>query len=524
MTKLNCILSITSIFGAQLIGSSQGAMLRATPSLVQNQRSKNTVPFNHKSLRMLQNAVAGEGEGTCNDITTSFQSKIDMILGRVEAAVTSQTANTEMDNYCDYLVAFSQQAMSDPEAFFMNHYDNDSQDAECAIEYFLEKIEEAQTLLPDGFMHDPTVCQNMLSGELKTALEGVENHGHQDDGRRLEIFTIVVVSLVIGLGVVIIPSTFIILGACSAIDCPTGEGQPFGAAPLPEEGLPLTPIPAAIFDEQIDFASGDEFYIINPRVRDFVLEVNGECRRGANVQVGRQAGSARQRFRLGQDSSIESVHCPGLVLDVSGGIECDEGANIHLWDYPRGANQQWGMDETNGYISPQYTCWEDELPTIGASETQGLRTGSNIELQRYRKEDGNNLEQGWTFAKAPNEDKCVRGFDVYGCDVVAPQLMGLDVQEGQTVDFELLQGNFGTIVAIISRGSPENFNDIFEEGFSIGVGDQLGDQGADPALSKSISFTATGDDFYSAWLFNSDACRDNGHEFFVSWRMCIRVK
>lgn len=110
---------------------------------------------------------------------------------------------------------------------------------------------------------------------------------------------------------------------------------------------------------------GESFFIIDPQTDKVVsVDPSGNCASGTNVIVDTfSLESEAQLFRFGSEESIESVHCPGKVIDIEGG-NCGSGANILLWPHYKTHNQMWGFYSitpgTISFINP--TCDKELAP------------------------------------------------------------------------------------------------------------------------------------------------------------------
>ena len=133
------------------------------------------------------------------------------------------------------------------------------------------------------------------------------------------------------------------------------------------------------------------FYIKNPSSGKLLTIDGGLCGDGTNIFPGQNESNTWQKWMINHDQSIESAHCPGMVLGFEGttcgnsvsvvlssksscdlgqawmlredGVivnsKCDTkaidiagGANIILWSIHGNSNQLWDLVSTSASASP----------------------------------------------------------------------------------------------------------------------------------------------------------------------------
>ena len=79
------------------------------------------------------------------------------------------------------------------------------------------------------------------------------------------------------------------------------------------------------------------------RAIDIFGGANAGCAATTNIDVYNQNGQDWQQWKFNADGTIESVHCPGNVLNIEYG-SCTDGANISLYPKEGVAWEQWFLE------------------------------------------------------------------------------------------------------------------------------------------------------------------------------------
>ncbi|KAL3779513.1 hypothetical protein HJC23_011149 [Cyclotella cryptica] len=115
----------------------------------------------------------------------------------------------------------------------------------------------------------------------------------------------------------------------------------------------------------------DPFFIRNPHTDKLIAIKEGQCFDGNNVQLWQNGNLGWQQWVLNSDNTVESVYCPGLVLDIArDDSTCDNGMPIIV------------STRTSGRESQQWTLRQD-----GVTEST-ICPGKGIDIRGYGTDNG----------------------------------------------------------------------------------------------------------------------------------------
>jgi len=137
-------------------------------------------------------------------------------------------------------------------------------------------------------------------------------------------------------------------------------------------------------------------YIVNaasPNKRAITIaNGGGSCAPGTNIQLFHQVNGDHQKWIYHYDTGvIESVACPGMVLNIDGGSNsnCADETNIILW-HESGVKWEKWMYSPKGKIISMY-CEDKVLDIFNGSDDDG----ANIQL--FHDTGDNSWNQKWNF-------------------------------------------------------------------------------------------------------------------------------
>jgi len=140
--------------------------------------------------------------------------------------------------------------------------------------------------------------------------------------------------------------------------------------------------------------SSDGRYIVNsgsPNRRVITLN-RASCAPGTNVQLFHQLNQDHQKWIYNYETNvIESVACPGMVLNIDGGSNsnCADETNIILW-YEEGVQWEKWMYSPDGKLISMY-CDNAVMDIFNGSDSNG----ANVQL--YHDTGSDSWNQKWSF-------------------------------------------------------------------------------------------------------------------------------
>jgi len=135
-------------------------------------------------------------------------------------------------------------------------------------------------------------------------------------------------------------------------------------------------------------------YIVNAGSPDkrAITIANGSCTPGTNIQLFHQVNGDHQKWIYHYDTGvIESVACPGMVLNIDGGknSKCVDETNIILWHESEVEWEKW-MYSPEGKIISMY-CENKVLDIFNGNN------GNGANIQLYHDTGGSSWNQKWSF-------------------------------------------------------------------------------------------------------------------------------
>lgn len=132
-------------------------------------------------------------------------------------------------------------------------------------------------------------------------------------------------------------------------------------------------------------------YIRNPQTSK-VLTINGGfCTSGTDIVLWTNNSNDSQKWFLNNDGTFESVHCPGMVLDIEGSLCSGKFMKIH--DKVSNTPSQVWMLQSDSFFEP-IQCGNGKALDIRRSNT-----ADGAEIVQYSKHGAWN--QKWEVVSAP---------------------------------------------------------------------------------------------------------------------------